>query len=56
MDAARANWHFHSYSGVRHGFTDPGSDARGLAAIAYDKSADRQSWSALMSLFGELFG
>ena len=23
MDAAGANWHFHSYSGVRHGFTNP---------------------------------
>lgn len=56
MDAAGANWHFHSYSGVRHGFTDPGSDARGLPAIAYDASADRQSWASMLSLFDELFG
>ena len=56
MDAAGANWHFHSYSGVKHGFTDPGSDARGLAAIAYDASADRQSWSAMHALFDEVFG
>jgi len=55
MDTAGANWHFHSYSGVRHGFTDPGSDARGMAAIGYDSSADRQSWAALMSLFDEVF-
>lgn len=55
MDAVGAQWHFHSYSGVRHGFTDPGSDARGLAAIAYDASADRQSWHALIDLFDELF-
>ena len=55
MDAAGANWHFHSYSGVRHGFTDPGSDARGLAAIAYDASADRQSWGAMLALFDEVF-
>jgi dienelactone hydrolase len=54
MDAAGANWHFHSYSGVKHGFTDPGSDARGIPAIAYDASADRQSWSAMMNLFDEL--
>lgn len=53
MDAAGANWHFHSYSGVRHGFTDPGSDARGMAAIGYDASADRQSWSALMEMIDE---
>lgn len=56
MDAAGANWHFHSYSGVKHGFTDPGSDERGMAAIAYDESADRQSWSALMELLDEVLG
>jgi dienelactone hydrolase len=56
MDAAGANWHFHSYSGVKHGFTDPGSDTRGIPAIAYDSSADRQSWAAMMELFSEIFG
>jgi dienelactone hydrolase len=55
MDAAGADWHFHSYSGVKHGFTDPGSDARGLPAIAYNASADRQSWAAMLSLFDEVF-
>lgn len=55
MDSVGADWHFHSYAGVRHGFTDPGSDARGLAAIAYDRSADRQSWSTLMALCDEIF-
>ncbi|MFM5930830.1 MAG: dienelactone hydrolase family protein [Novosphingobium sp.] len=54
MDAVQANWHFHAYSGVKHGFTDPGSDARGMAAIAYDASADRQSWAALMGLCDEI--
>ncbi|WP_206066143.1 dienelactone hydrolase family protein [Novosphingobium sp. ERN07] len=56
MDAAGANWHFHSYSGVRHGFTDPGSDARGMTAIGYDASADRQSWGALVDLLDEILG
>ncbi|WP_298286420.1 dienelactone hydrolase family protein [Novosphingobium sp.] len=56
MDAAGANWHFHSYSGVKHGFTDPGSDARGMAAIGYDASADRQSWGALLELLDETLG
>ena len=54
MDRAGARWHFHAYSGVRHGFTDPGSDARGLEAIRYDASADRQSWAAMTSLFDEV--
>lgn len=56
MDAAKAHWHFHSYSGVKHGFTDPGSDARGIPAIGYDASADRQSWAAMTVLFDEIFG
>ena len=55
MDAAGADWHFHAYSGVKHGFTDPASDQRGLAAVGYNASADRQSWSAMLSLFDELF-
>lgn len=56
MDAAGASWHFHAYSGVKHGFTDPDSDARGLPPIAYDASADRQSWAAMTSLFDEILG
>ena len=56
MDAAGADWHFHSYSGVRHGFTDPASDARGFDAVKYNASADRQSWAAMLGLFDEVFG
>jgi dienelactone hydrolase len=55
LDAAGVSWHFHAYSGVKHGFTDPGSDARGLPAIAYDAAADRSSWAAMTELFAELF-
>jgi dienelactone hydrolase len=39
---------------VKHGFTDTGSDARGMPAVAYDASADRQSWAATISLFDEI--
>lgn len=55
MDAVGADWHFHSYANVKHGFTDPASDARGLPAIAYDSSADRQSWAALTGFLDEVF-
>ena len=54
MDRAGGNWHLHAYSGVRHGFTDPGSDTRGMAAIAYDARADRQSWAAMHQFFDEV--
>ena len=54
MDAAKANWHFHSYRGVRHGFTNPAPTEN--PATAYDASADRQSWAAMLELFDEVVG
>ena len=54
MDAAGANWHFHAYSGVRHGFTNPAPTEN--PATAYDASADRQSWAAMLELFDEVLG
>jgi dienelactone hydrolase len=55
MDAAGANWHFHSYAGVGHGFTNPAL-ADGSPNPAYDLSADRQSWAALLNLLDEVLG
>jgi dienelactone hydrolase len=52
MDAAGANWHFHSYAGVKHGFTNPAPNPN--PATAYDSSADRQSWAAMYNLFDEV--
>lgn len=54
MDHAGADWHFHSYSGVKHGFTNPGPTTN--PATAYDASADRQSWAAMLELFDETIG
>ena len=55
MDAAGADWHFHSYAGVKHGFTNP-VPPPGNPAVAYDASADRQSWAAMLGLFDEVLG
>jgi dienelactone hydrolase len=54
MDRAGANWHFHSYSGVKHGFANPAPTEN--PATGYDASADRQSWAAMYSLFDEVLG
>ena len=55
MDAVKADRHFHSYSGVDHGFTQAiGFD--GAPNPAYNASADRQSWRAMMDLFDEALG
>ena len=53
MDAAAANWHFHSYASVAHGFTNPRM-LDGAPNPAYDASADRQSWAAMHALFDEV--
>ena len=55
MDAAGADWHFHAYSGVKHGFTNP-AKVEGNPAVGYDASADRQSWAAMHALFDEVLG
>ena len=55
MDAAGADWHFHAYSGVKHGFTNPLAPPDN-PAVGYDSSADRQSWAAMFELFDEVFG
>jgi len=55
MDAVGADWHFHSYAGVAHGFTNP-TMLDGAANPAYNASADRQSWAAMLSLFDEVLG
>lgn len=54
MDEAKANWHFHSYAGVPHSFTNHVL-TDGKPPASYDASADRQSWAAMHSLFDELF-
>jgi len=54
MDASKGDWHFHSYAGVKHGFTNPGSPVDS-PALGYDASADRQSWASMHSLFDEVF-
>ncbi|QIG52997.1 dienelactone hydrolase family protein [Altererythrobacter sp. BO-6] len=55
MDAVGADWHFHSYASVDHGFTNPLTPA-GAPNPAYNASADRQSWAALLELLDEVLG
>lgn len=53
MDAVEADWHFHSYRGVEHGFTNP-TALDGNPNPNYNASADRQSWAAMLSFFDEV--
>lgn len=53
MDRVQADWHFHSYRGVEHGFTQQLTGI-GEPNANYDASADRQSWAAMLSFFDEV--
>ena len=53
MDAVKADWHFHGYAGVEHGFA-MSRRPDGSANPAHDASAERQSWAAMHSLFDEV--
>ncbi len=54
MKAAQADYRVVQYPGARHGFTNPEADENGRKyglPLAYDASADRQSWSDMRELF-----
>lgn len=53
LDRVGADWHFMSFARVEHSFANPFTPA-GEPNPAYDPSADRQSWSALMGLIDEV--
>jgi len=53
LDRAKANWEMTIYSGARHGFTNPDAGKFGLDGLAYNETADKHSWAAMLQLFGE---
>jgi len=55
LDEAGADWEMNTYGGVRHGFTNPDADKRGMDNLKYDASADARSWARMQSFFDEIF-
>jgi len=55
MMAARADWQLIVYGGALHSFTNVAVDGLGDPRMAYDSSADRQSWAALLGFLDESF-
>ena len=58
MDTAEADYDFFSYQGAFHGFSNPAADERGRKfniPLAYNESADRNSWKAMQNLFENNF-
>ena len=52
--AAGVDWQLHLYAGVGHSFTNKDIDALNLPGFAYDETADRRSWQAMLNLFDEV--
>jgi dienelactone hydrolase len=55
LSAANVDWEMNVYANARHGFTNPGAGAFGMAALAYDKKADERSWARMKAFFDEIF-
>jgi dienelactone hydrolase len=53
LDRAKADWEMTIYSGARHGFTNPDAAKFGLEGLAYNETADKRSWAAMLKLFDE---
>jgi dienelactone hydrolase len=55
MADAGARYEVVVYPGVKHAFTQPYAKEVASEGIAYDAEADKQSWAALLKLFGEVY-
>jgi dienelactone hydrolase len=55
MGTSGLDWQFIDYGGARHSFTNPGADAMGMEALAYNRSADMRSWANMRLFFEEIF-
>jgi len=54
MNASSIDWQLVAYGGARHGFTNPAANKHGMAALAYNPSADRHSWQQMTYFFNEV--
>src|SRR6266851_3091349 len=55
MKAAGVQFQVVTYPGAKHGFTNPEAATHGMAQLAYDPEADRQSWAAMLKFFNDVF-
>ena len=51
MTSAGVDWRMLVYGGAGHSFTNPEVNALGRDGFAYDESADKRSWRAMLDLF-----
>ena len=51
MTNAGANYQVVVYPHAKHGFTNPEASKAGMPALAYNATADRESWAAMLRVF-----
>lgn len=56
MRDAKVDWQMVYYSGAVHAFTQKGAGNDPSRGAAYDERADRRSWLAMRTFFGEILG
>ena len=55
LNRAKIDWQMDIYSGAVHSFTQPMAGNDNSRGAAYNEKADKRSWTAMKSFFGELF-
>ncbi|MBW4633089.1 MAG: dienelactone hydrolase family protein [Iphinoe sp. HA4291-MV1] len=55
MQQANVNWQLIPYPGAVHGFTNPEAGNDSSKGVAYNESADKQSWEAMKQFFAKIF-
>ncbi|NND68526.1 MAG: dienelactone hydrolase family protein [Halioglobus sp.] len=53
MDAQKADWQLHAYSGTMHAFTRPAANNPDFGTV-YNAAAYRRSWQAMCNFFDEI--
>ena len=56
MKDAGADVRVITYPNAKHAFTNPAADWAGMPGLAYDASADRESWKAATAFLRKVFG
>ena len=55
MNASGLDWQMVIYGHAKHAFTNPDADKYGMAALGYNRTADRRSWEDMKQFFNEIF-
>jgi dienelactone hydrolase len=55
MNASGIDWKMSIYAHAKHAFTNPDADKYGMAALGYNRTADRRSWEDMKQFFNEIF-